>query len=241
MLLTVPAVPCPQNAGRYSSSLQISTAFVDTAVAFTKRPTMVHLPRSLLLVSFCVFVVFQPQSAWSYYCFSSTDCWDQGPGPWACCNNECVQDSSCLGRYCVLQSECSSSESCCNDVCVVGSGSCLGQSCSISLDCYSGEQCCYGTCRMDCVDVIYVAVGIVFGVCLIVVFVVVIVVRRRHRRAEVRRPLLVPAAPAYSVGPQFYSEPPAPVVFAGQAPYQNFATNTASNPDPSAQPPPYKQ
>lgn len=50
-----------------------------------------------------------------------------------CCNSECVYGSSCIGRYCTSDANCSIDKSCCKSECT--SDDCLGSSCSNDTDC----------------------------------------------------------------------------------------------------------
>lgn len=103
-----------------------------------------------------------------------------------CCNNECVYGSSCIGRYCTFNFDCSSHESCCNNKCKSGSD-CIAFSCSIDSDCGNRETCCFGKCQHsyeDCYDSTVVIMGSIFG-SLLLIFLIsmcIIVVRRRRRR-----------------------------------------------------------
>lgn len=93
-----------------------------------------------------------------------------------CCNSECVYESSCVGRYCTSDTNCSSSESCCSSECT--SGDCWGSSCSNDSDCGDWGRCCYGTCQyaydecyepLSAFQLVLIIIGSLFFTCLIAV------------------------------------------------------------------------
>lgn len=93
-----------------------------------------------------------------------------------CCNSECVYGSSCVGRYCTSDTNCSSSESCCSSECT--SGDCWGSSCSNDSDCGDWGRCCYGTCQyaydecyepLSAFQLVLIIIGSLFFTCLIAV------------------------------------------------------------------------
>ena len=122
-------------------------------------------------------------SAW---CTGNSDCTSLNN---VCCNNECVYGSNCIGKYCTLDSHCSSHESCCNNQCKSGYD-CLGFSCSIDSDCGNWESCCFGKCQQsyeDCYDSTAVIISSIFGSLLLIFLVTMCIIIARRRRGRIRR------------------------------------------------------
>lgn len=190
---------------------------------------------SLLAICCFVSLMFQVQS-----CLTSSDCSESYyHGVWQCCDYSCVKGTSCVGQYCILQSDCTSSETCCSNKCVPGAASCLGRSCLTSIDCNDNENCCYGSCSVpsDCTHITYVIVGCVFGSIALFLGLTLMIVRCRQRR--LRDVPLLGTRPTVYLQPQVYSFPSAPPVYPGQVPSQTYSPRS---PTPySAQPPPYKE
>ena len=80
-------------------------------------------------------------------CVTAADC-NVGQ---VCCDDDCVDGSSCVGHVCFFDSNCAWGESCCGapGICVLGSN-CLGQACTPDGTggkiCSGGESCCSRKC-----------------------------------------------------------------------------------------------
>jgi hypothetical protein len=119
------------------------------------------LVRMLMFVAFLVVLCQETKG-----CVYDSDC---QPGSEICCDNYCVEGSSCVGQSCSSNSDCGDdvySLYCCADDGVDGicSESCVGYSCSLDSDCGEpGEYCCYGSCQTESCFPVWGIVVIVLG------------------------------------------------------------------------------
>ena len=84
------------------------------------------------------------QSCLDHFCRRDWDC-SNNKDKLVCCANKCVFGSSCAGRSCSLESDCSVNQACCHSKCVQGIN-CAGQRCVFDSDCSVNQACCYSKC-----------------------------------------------------------------------------------------------